>query len=159
MNNEQNDFQMSDQKPYILRAVFEWLIDNGCTPHLVIAYPGKGWVRGVPPHLTEGDTLILNISPSASPDCVIKNDMIYFTTRFSGQSCSVSVDMRAVAGLVARENIQYGISWELPTAELADGPKQSDSNNNISNDIFAIQSKTDNKKAKTKGNNHLKIIK
>ncbi len=132
--------EMTDRKPYILRAIYQWLLDNDCTPHLVIAYPGAGWVSGVPSNLLQDDTLVLNISQSASPDCVIENDVIYFTTRFSGQSHSVSVSMEAVAALIARENNE-GIFFDI-SENLADGPQK--------------VSQTKEKKAAP---SHLKIVK
>ena len=56
-----NDITMSDRKPYLLRAIYQWIIDNDCTPHLVIAAPGAGWVHGVPTHLLQEEMLVLNI--------------------------------------------------------------------------------------------------
>lgn len=115
--------QMSDQKPYLLRAIYQWLVDNDCTPHLIIAYPNKGWVSGVPEHLLQDEQLVLNISPSASPDCQIENDAVYFSTRFSGQPHRVAVAMPAIAALLARENNQG--SWFELAPDVAEGPKNS----------------------------------
>lgn len=111
--------EMSEQKPYLLRAIYQWLVDNQCTPHLLIAYPNKGWVSGVPEHLLQEEQLILNISPSAAPDCQIENHGVYFSARFSGQPYRVSVAMEAIAGLFAREN-QQGMLFDL-APEVAQG--------------------------------------
>lgn len=138
--------EMTDRKPYLLRAMYQWIVDNHCTPHLVIAYPDKGWVSGVPKHLLQDDTLVLNISPSAAPDCVIEDKAIYFNTRFGGVSYSVSVAIEAVVALVAREN-QEGMAFEID-ASLAEGTKPQTSQ---------VQD-TKNPQGK-RSSGHLKIIK
>lgn len=139
---------MSEQKPYLLRAIYEWLVDNGCTPHLLIAYPNKGWVSGVPERFLEEEQLVLNISPSASPDCVIDNDAVYFTTRFSGQPHRVSVAMKAVAGIFARENHQYGSFFEL-SPEVEQGLQAP----------LGSAGKSAEEKPKSTGKSYLKIVK
>lgn len=48
-----DEVTMTDRKPYLLRAIYQWIVDNDCTPHLVIAAPGAGWVHGVPLHLLQ----------------------------------------------------------------------------------------------------------
>lgn len=113
---------MTDRKPYLLEAIYAWIVDNDCTPHLVIAHPGKGWVSGVPEHLLQDDVLVLNISPQATQSLHIDSDACYFETRFQGKACSVSVAMPAIHSLVARENgegIQFGVD-----EQIAEGPKE-----------------------------------
>ena len=67
-----DNITMTDRKPYLLRAIYQWIVDNDCTPHLVIAAPGAGWVHGVPSHLLQEEMLVLNISPQAPPTCKSK---------------------------------------------------------------------------------------
>lgn len=135
---------MTSQKPYLLRAIYQWLVDNGCTPQIAVAYPNKGWVYGVPDRFLENEFLILNISPQASPDCVIEDDYIYFTARFNGESRAVTVAVEAVASIFAREK-QEGMEFEL-SPKLADGaPKP----------VTDVQKKSE----KTESKPHLKIIK
>lgn len=144
--------KMTDRKPYLLRAIYSWILDNRCTPHLVIASPGAGWVHGVPSHLLKEEILVLNISPTATEHLSIENDGIYFYTRFSGQSYKVWVAMQAIVSLVARENNE-GISF--PVADnLQEGPTDKDTAQ--SETIADKRSETD-KTQKTSG--HLKIIK
>ena len=113
--------EMTDRKPYLLRAIYQWIVDNGCTPHLVIAAPGAGWVHGVPSHLLQEDMLVLNISPQATANLQIEDDDITFHTRFGGKPHQVWVAMAAVASLVAREN---GEGINLPVADdIEAGPK------------------------------------
>ncbi|MBV7434757.1 starvation protein B [Cardiobacteriaceae bacterium TAE3-ERU3] len=137
---------MTERKPYLLEAIYAWIVDNDCTPHLVIAHPGKGWVSGVPQHLLEDDVLVLNISPQATQSLHIDADACYFETRFQGKACSVSVAMPAIHSLVARENgegIQFGVE-----EHVAEGPKAD-----------LLESNQKDKKANTKSASHLKIIK
>lgn len=137
-------FVMTERKPYLLEAIYAWIVDNNCTPHLIIAHPGKGWVSGVPQHLLEDDVLVLNISPQATQSLHIDADACYFETRFQGKPCSVSVAMPAIHSLVARENgegIQFGVE-----EHIAEGPKIS-------------TSKSQENKADSKSSSHLKIIK
>lgn len=140
---------MSDQKPYLLRAMFQWIVDNHCTPHLLIAYPGKGWVSGVPEQFLKNDVLVLNISPSASPDCVIEDDGVYFSARFSGQSRSVAVAMEAIAAIMAQET-QQGMNFEISEEILSQGVKP------VEKATSATETKAE---AKQKSASHLKIIK
>ena len=110
-----DEVTMTDRKPYLLRAIYQWTVDNDCTPHLVIAAPGAGWVHGVPLHLLQEEMLVLNISPTATANLSIDNDSVTFNTRFGGQPHQVS--------LIARETGE-GIS--LPPAEgLEKGPQDS----------------------------------
>ena len=118
-----DNITMTDRKPYLLRAIYQWIVDNDCTPHLVIAAPGAGWVHGVPLHLLQEEMLVLNISPTATANLSIDNDSVTFNTRFGGQPHQVWVSMQAIISLIARETGE-GIS--LPPAEgLENGPEDS----------------------------------
>lgn len=142
--------EMTDQKPYLLRAVYQWILDNQCTPYLVIASPGAGWVHGVPAHLLQEEVLVLNISPTATEQLSIDNDGICFYARFAGQSCQVWVAMPAIVSLVTRENNE-GISF--PVAEnIQEGP---------TDDSHRPESSTADKSREKKNgpSGHLKIIK
>lgn len=145
---------MSDRKPYLLRAMYQWITENGCTPNLVVAHPGAGWVSGVPQSFLEDEFLVLNISPSAAPDCVIEERSVYFSARFGGQPYSVAVSMPAIASIFARETHE-GMHFEVPD-DLSDGPNKP-----------AAATKTDNQpsarteQGQTKHNHriHLKRVK
>jgi len=139
-----NDITMSDRKPYLLRAIYQWIIDNDCTPHLVIAAPGAGWVHGVPTHLLQEEMLVLNISPTATANLSIDDDSVTFSTRFGGQAHQVWVSMQAIAALVTRENGE-GIALEV-AEDIQNGPQSGD---NPPSDDNNDQS----------GGSHLKILK
>lgn len=136
----------SSQKPYLLRALYEWMLDNSLVPYLVIAEPAaKGHVSGVPAHLLEQESLTLNISPTATKDLVIGNDVIQFHTRFAGQSHHVFIATASVIAIFERDT-QQGLSF--PQEAL---PEESEVQNSDSPFV-----KTADKSAKT---SHLKIIK
>ena len=116
-----DNITMTDRKPYLLRAIYQWIVDNDCTPHLVIAAPGAGWVHGVPSHLLQEEMLVLNISPTATANLMIEDDCVTFSTRFGGQAHQVWVSMKAITALVTRENGD-GIALEV-AEDLENGPQ------------------------------------
>jgi len=95
---------MTSNRPYLLRAVYEWILDNNCTPYVLV---NAGWVGVDVPeeHIKDGQ-IVLNISPTAVQSLLISNDAIEFDGRFSGISRSVYVPAAAVMGIYARENGQ-----------------------------------------------------
>lgn len=135
----------SSQKPYLLRAMYEWMADNQLTPHIVIASPAaKGHVSGVPAHLLAEDSLTLNISPAATQALTIGQDFIEFHTRFAGQAHHVFVAIAAVIAIYDRDS-QQGLSFSVEPLSDTTEDKQTASGHTDSN-----------KPGKT---SHLKIIK
>lgn len=70
-------------KPYLIRALYEWCLDCGCTPHLAV------WVNEhtrVPAQYVQDNQIVLSISPSATKDLTIDNEWIHFHARFAGVS-------------------------------------------------------------------------
>ena len=95
---------MTSNRPYLLRAVHEWICDNGLTPYIVVdaAKPG---VR-VPPQAISDGRVVLNLAPRAIAHLEIRNDAITFMARFGGVSHAVNVPVAAVQAIYARENGQ-----------------------------------------------------
>ena len=95
---------MTPTRPYFLRAIYDWLIDNNCTPFLAVdaEFPGVD----VPLEFVEDGQITLNIAPTAVANFSMTNDCVFFSARFSGASRHVSVPMGAVLGLFSRENGQ-----------------------------------------------------
>ena len=107
---------MTSNRPYFLRAIFEWLLDNQCTPHLVVFAKAVG-VSVPQQHVDKEGQIILNISPSAVKDLFISNDAVTFNARFSGIVHSIYVPCGAVLGIYGRENGQGMVfEFEEPTA-------------------------------------------
>jgi stringent starvation protein B len=102
---------MTSTKPYLIRAIYEWILDNGMTPHLVVdvRYPGVE----VPREFVEDGRLILNLSPSAVRGLVIGNEQVEFNARFSGVARDVFFPVEAVLGIFTRENGQGMVFPEL----------------------------------------------
>jgi len=95
---------MNSMRPYLLRAVYEWIVDNNLTPQLVIDALAPG-VEIPRQHVQEGK-ITFNISPTAVRDLNLGNDWVSFSARFSGAAMSVLVPVSAVLVVYARENEQ-----------------------------------------------------
>ncbi len=91
-------------RPYLVRAIYEWINDNTLTPYLLINAEEKGVF--VPVQYVKDGQIILNIAPHAVQQLLMNNDAVGFSARFGGVSQQVYVPMRAVMGLYARENGQ-----------------------------------------------------
>lgn len=120
---------MTDKKPYLIKAIYDWLADNDLTAQILIENPSGGWVSGVPKNFLEEAQLVLNISPTATRNLSIEKDYLYFDTRFSGQSCSVIVDMLAISGIFPREDHMEGMFFEIDPKVL-EGKKETKSPEN-----------------------------
>lgn len=107
-----NDSNMTSNKPYLIRAMHEWIWDNDCTPYLYI--DTQVAELQLPEHLFAENPLILNTSPNACKDLDLTNDAVSFQARFGGQVFDVYLPMDAIIAIVARENGQ-GMTFELST--------------------------------------------
>ncbi|MTH45654.1 ClpXP protease specificity-enhancing factor [Intestinirhabdus alba] len=94
--------QLSPRRPYLLRAFYEWLLDNQLTPHLVVdvMLPGVQ----VPMEYARDGQIVLNIAPRAVGNLELANDEVRFNARFGGVPRQVSVPLAAVLAIYAREN-------------------------------------------------------
>ncbi len=101
--------QLISTKPYMLRAMHEWCVDNNLTPHLVVAVNSQ---TRVPMGYVKDGEIVLNINYSATKDLHMDNDSVVFSARFGGVSQNIYVPMNAVRGIFARENGQ-GMFFEL----------------------------------------------
>lgn len=95
---------MTSYRPYLLRALWEWIVDNGMTPHLLVDAQRPG-VK-VPPHTVKNGQVVLNIADRAVAHLRIGNEVIVFSARFGGVSHQVSVPVGAVLAIYARETGQ-----------------------------------------------------
>jgi stringent starvation protein B len=116
-----NDPPLTSRRPYLLRAMHEWMTDNGQTPHLVVDAGVEGVV--VPRQYVRDGKIVLNASYSATAGLLIKNEGISFSARFSGAPFEVSLPVHAVLGIYARETGQGMIfSDDEPAPEPPTGP-------------------------------------
>ena len=93
---------MVSTKPYLIRAVRDWALDNNFTPHLIVDMRCEGVL--VPKDCTQDDRLTLNISEQAVSDLQMGNEWLMFSSRFSGQDFAVEIPVEAVVAIFAREN-------------------------------------------------------
>jgi len=93
---------MTSSRPYLLRAIYEWIIDNGLTPYLLVNASVENVV--VPTEFVSNGKIILNVAPAAVKDLNIGNDEVHFNARFSGSPMYVCVPMDAAMAIYAKEN-------------------------------------------------------
>ena len=106
---------MNSSRPYIIRALYDWILENECTPYILVDAFGEG-VEVPQDHVKDGQ-IILNISPKAVQSVSISNDAVEFNGRFGGIPKRVLVPIKYILGIYAKENGQGMIfeSDELPT--------------------------------------------
>jgi stringent starvation protein B len=95
---------MTSNKPYLLRALNEWILDNELTPHIIVDVHAQG--VEVPEQAIQDGKLVLNIAPQATQNLVVGNDCITFQARFSGTPFKIYLPIDAVMAIYARENGQ-----------------------------------------------------
>lgn len=95
---------MTSSQPYLLRAIYEWIVDNGMTPYILVNANMEN--THVPLQYVENGKIILNVAPQAVNDLELGNEFIMFNARFSGKSMEVSFPVEAVLAVYAKENGQ-----------------------------------------------------
>ena len=95
---------MTSSRPYLIRALYEWIADNGMTPHILVNAEKEG-VEVPTEHVHEG-RIMLNVSPTAVQNLVLGNDEIEFNARFSGKPRFIRVPITAALAIYSRENGQ-----------------------------------------------------
>jgi len=96
------DLKMTPNRPYLLRAFYEWIVDNNLTPYLVVDATMTG-VKVPTQHVQNGQ-IVLNINPSAVGNLLLGNDAVTFSARFGGSPFALYIPQRAVLAIYAREN-------------------------------------------------------
>lgn len=96
---------MSDmlvQRPYLLRAFYDWIVDSECTPHIIVDATQPN--VDVPLQFVENGKIVLNIAPSSVVAFSLDDDALSFNARFSGVATQVYVPFYAIEGIYAHEN-------------------------------------------------------
>jgi len=93
---------MTSLKPYLLRSIYEWIIDNNMTPHLLVN--ANHSEAQLPQAFIEDGKIVLNIRPEAIQELTLGNENIVFNARFSGKPMQVIVPVLAVLAIYAKEN-------------------------------------------------------
>jgi len=95
---------MTSSHPYLVRAMYQWISDNGLTPYLLVDATVEDCMVPVQ-HIRDGK-IILNIAPMAVNGLVLGDETVTFSARFSGKSESIYIPVEAVLAIYARENGQ-----------------------------------------------------
>ncbi|TEW51424.1 ClpXP protease specificity-enhancing factor [Psychromonas sp. RZ5] len=109
--------EMLVQRPYLLRAFYNWIVDSECTPHIIVdaSLPNVE----VPVQFVENGKIVLNIAPESVVAFELNDDALSFNARFSGQPMQIYVPLYAIEGIYARENGAGTIFPEEPAYKLA----------------------------------------
>ena len=95
---------MTPSRPYLIRALYEWITDNGWTPYLLVDARAEGVL--VPSEHVENGKIILNIASHAVYDLDLGNEAIQFSARFGGKSIDIIVPVRGALAIYSKENGQ-----------------------------------------------------
>jgi stringent starvation protein B len=139
---------MTPKEPYLIRAFHQWILDNDCTPYVVVDTFQTNVM--VPEQFIQSDGQItLNVSPEATGNLCIGDNAIEFSARFSGQPHHLYIPCSAVLAIFAKETGE-GTGFEVrPTDELEDTSESAPA-------LRAV--KSEEKPAKKKGS-HLSVVK
>ncbi|MCL6231361.1 MULTISPECIES: ClpXP protease specificity-enhancing factor [Acinetobacter] len=98
------ELQLTPTRPYLTRALYEWICDNQLTPYLLVDATQNGTM--VPVQYIQDGQIVLNIAPHATHALHMSNETITFSARFGGVSQNLYIPFSAVLGIYARENGQ-----------------------------------------------------
>lgn len=134
---------MKPRRPYLVRAYYDWLLDNNLTPHLVVdaMLPGVQ----VPMDFVRDGQIVLNIAPRAVGNLELGNDAIRFNARFGGIPQQVDVPMAAVLALYARENgagtlFEPEVAYDLPDEdEFAAAAEEEEASANAEPNLVLVE--------------------
>jgi stringent starvation protein B len=102
-------------KPYLLRALYEWCVDNGYTPHLAVKVDSRAQV---PVEYVKNGEITLNVSPTAVHKLQMGNELVEFSARFAGVARQISVPVASVYALYARET-GHGMTFDVEPTKPA----------------------------------------
>lgn len=137
------------RRPYLIQAIYDWAVDNGYTPHVLVAadYPGVA----VPRQYVQEGRITLNLSPMAVQSMHLDDDPLWFSARFSGRPFEVVIPSGAVLAIFARENGEGLVFGEVepPAGEAGMEPVEG-----------PLSPEDDNPEPpKPKGRAHLRVVK
>ncbi|MBV1916303.1 MAG: ClpXP protease specificity-enhancing factor [Pseudomonadales bacterium] len=93
---------MTPLNPYLIRSVYEWILDNDCTPHMLVDATADQ--VEVPQEYVQDGQIVLNMAPGAVQELNMDNDSVSFQCRFGGVSFPVFLPTHSILGVYAREN-------------------------------------------------------
>ncbi|MCK9489644.1 MAG: ClpXP protease specificity-enhancing factor [Xanthomonadales bacterium] len=155
---------MSSSRPYLIRALYQWISDNGLTPHLLVDADAEG--LRVPPQSVKDASVVLNVAARAVANLELADDVISFQARFNGVPVLVLVPVDGVRAIYAMENGQGMVLPPEPPMDADDagssdasgGSDDADGNEGNEDAGADRQSPADPSKPPARGN-HLRLIK
>ena len=111
---------MTSARPYLVRALIDWIVDNGCTPYVVIAADGPG-TESLRDYATDG-RLVLNVSATATRNLTVEDDSLEVDCRFGGRSVHIGAPIGAVIAVYAREN-NMGMVFDVEDGDTPTKPE------------------------------------
>jgi len=113
------------KRPYLVRALFEWIVDSGLTPYILVAADDRAVI--VPQQYVSDGKIVLNVSGAAVRDLNFGDEFVTFDGRFSGNSFAVEVPMGQVLAIYAQETGE-GMMFDPEEAPAAADAESGDSN-------------------------------
>jgi len=114
---------MTSSRPYLIRAIYDWISDNALTPYILVNAELPQTV--VPRQFVEDGKIVLNISSQAVDNLNIDNDWLLFSARFSGKAMDISIPVVAIQAIYAKENGQGMVLDREEQGAPPDGPAPS----------------------------------
>lgn len=118
---------MVSTKPYLVRAIYEWCVDQGFTPHIAVLIDER---VVVPPGYAQDGQIVLNLGPDATGKLVMGNDTISFHARFGGASHALLIPVDNVLAIYARETGQ-GMAFETERPTGSDAAQADDAGDGV----------------------------
>ena len=150
---------MSEQsaKPFLVRALYEWCVEQGYTPYLAVRVDQK---TRVPNAFVKNGEIVLNVGPLATHKLTMDNDWVLFNARFNGTSQEVAVPFAAVIGIFAKET-GYGMGFQptLDAAESDNGQTTVDAPHAADEPLKLVAPKPAGASKGKSKTSHLKVIK
>ncbi len=139
----ESELNVTPTRPYLTRAMYEWICDNNLTPHLLVDATQPNTL--VPEQFIQDGQIVLNTAPHAVHALNMSNDAISFSARFGGVSRDLYIPFQALIGIYARENGQ-GLFFDASEYD------------HINNDQDALKSNTEENNATTKKKPSLRLL-
>ena len=150
--------KVTSTKPYLIRAIYEWCIDCGYSPYIVVKVNAK---TKVPQEYIKDGEITLNISHTAANNLEIGNEVIIFKARFDGSSRSIQIPINTVKGIYAKE-VNQGLSFTIANTMAEDGNDTNEVNadgGDEANDLKVSKPAIPVKKKPAKTKSHLQVVK
>ena len=148
------EYKASPKRPYLLRAYYDWLVDNSFTPYLVVDATYLG--VNVPVEYVKDGQIVLNLSANATGNLQLTNDFIQFNARVKGVSRELYIPMGAALAIYARENGD-GVMFE-PEEVYDELNSEPDTEQPTSFHEAVDSPRKREEKKKTKSASHLRIV-